>query len=74
MSQQILLIPEYAEIPRETVEALIRMAYIKGLERAAEICKTEDPHPDQYSDDWEITARNTVLACIKKINTEKKTV
>jgi hypothetical protein len=70
----VIPVPEYANIPLETVKSLVNLAYIKGMKRAAEICQANDPHPDQYSEQYEFAEAHIVRKCAKEIFKEADSI
>lgn len=70
----VIPLPEYKELPYDTVVSLVNLAYIAGMKQAAEICKNKDPRPDQYSEQYEFAESRIVRACAKQIETESQKV
>lgn len=66
----VIPVPDYPELPLATVKSLVNLAYIAGLKKSVELCETKDPHPDQYSESWEFTARRVVNECVEEIKKE----
>jgi hypothetical protein len=70
----VIQIPQCGILEYEVVEALVNRAYIEGMKRAAEICQANDPHPDQYSEQYEFAEAHIVRKCAKEIFKEADSI